>query len=65
MKLSKDLKAALEAVSKEVDNWPSWKRSIDLNDLTQQAETSRKSEVSEEQQTNNRKPRPLTRAAGA
>jgi len=33
VKISKDLKNALEAVSKEVDAWPAWKRSIDLNDL--------------------------------
>lgn len=30
MKLSKELNDALEAVSKEVDSWPAWKRGIDL-----------------------------------
>ena len=32
MKLTKELNEALEAVSKEVDSWPAWKRSIDPSD---------------------------------
>jgi len=62
MKLSKELNDALEAVSKEVDSWPAWKRSIDLK---QQTESPEDSEASGERLTSNRKPRQLARAAGA
>lgn len=65
MKLSKELNDALEAVSKEVDSWPSWKRSIDLHDLKQQTESPEDSEASGERLASNRKPRQLARAAGA
>lgn len=65
MKLSKELDDALEAVSKEVDSWPAWKRSIDLNDLKQPTESSEDREASGEKLTSNRKPRQLARAAGA
>jgi len=34
----KELNAALEAVSKEVDRWPEWKRSIDMHDLKKATE---------------------------
>lgn len=33
VKISKDLDEALESVSKEVDSWPAWKRSVDQRDL--------------------------------
>lgn len=33
MKISKDLSDALEAVNKEVESWPAWKRSIDSLEL--------------------------------
>jgi hypothetical protein len=46
MKLSKELNDALEAVSKEVDSWPAWKRSIDLHDLKQQTESTEYSKAS-------------------
>lgn len=65
MKLSKELDDALEAVSKEVDSWPAWKRSIDLHDLKQHTETPEDPETSGERLTSNRKPRHLARAAGA
>jgi hypothetical protein len=29
MKLSKDLQKALDKISKEVEKWPAWKRSLD------------------------------------
>jgi hypothetical protein len=65
MKLSKELDDALEAVSKEVDSWPAWKRSLDLHDLKQQTESSKDCAASGERVTSNRKPRQLARAAGA
>lgn len=65
MKLSKELDDALEAVSKEVNSWPAWKRSIDMHELKQPTESSENSEASGERLTSNRKPRQLARAAGA
>lgn len=65
MKLSKELDDALEAISKEVDSWPAWKRSIDLHDLKQPTESSDSCEASGERLTSNRRPRQLARAAGA
>jgi hypothetical protein len=38
MKLSKELYEHLEAVSREVEGWPKWKRSIDLRDLKKMTE---------------------------
>ena len=64
MKLSKELNDALEAISKEVDSWPAWKRSIDLNDpkrVTRPAETNESSLRG----AGSRKAAPLARAAGA
>jgi len=55
MKLSKELEDALEAVSKEVESWPAWKRSIDLKDVTKPSPASEE----DDQDTL------LTRAAGA
>jgi hypothetical protein len=65
MKLSKELDDALEAVSKEVDSWPSWKRSIDMHDLKHPTESSENREASDQRLTSNRKPSQLARAAGA
>jgi hypothetical protein len=64
MKPTKELDDALEAVSKEVDSWPSWKRSIDLMDLKELGETSEKTEPLNER-PRNKKVRPLVRAAKA
>jgi hypothetical protein len=65
MKLSKELYDALEAVSKEVNRWPAWTRSIDSQDLKQQTESGENRESSSEREADNRKARPLTRAARA
>lgn len=65
MKLSKELKNALEAVSKEVDSWPAWKRSIDMHELNKVREPSQKRECKHANTSDNRKTIPMTRAAGA
>jgi hypothetical protein len=65
MKMSKELYDALEAVSKEVNRWPAWTRSIDSQDLKQQTESGENRESSSEREADNRKARPLTRAARA
>lgn len=36
MKLDSKLAADLEAISKEVESWPAWKRSIDLRNLNKE-----------------------------
>ena len=64
MKLSKELNDALEAVSKEVDSWPTWKRSIDLRDMKKVTEPQENSESSPEPPAN-RKTTALARAARA
>lgn len=63
MKLSKELNDALEAVSKEVDSWPAWKRSIDLHDLKKVTEAPENNETSHE--AANRTTPHLARAARA
>jgi hypothetical protein len=41
MKISKELHDSLEKVSKEVEKWPKWKRSVDLRDLKKMTEPSK------------------------
>lgn len=66
MKLSKELNDALEAVSKEVDRWPAWKRSIDLQDLKKVTEPSENNESSSQRAAaSNKKTNHLARAARA
>jgi hypothetical protein len=64
MKISKDLNNALEAISKEVDTWPAWKRSIDLNDLKKGSEAPENRESSSESRSGKSKAS-LARAARA
>jgi hypothetical protein len=65
MKLSKELNDALEAVSKEVDSWPTWKRSIDLHDLKKVSEPAQNNESQQESAGNGRKTTHFARAARA
>lgn len=65
MKLSKELNEALEAVSKEVDSWPAWKRSIDLNDRKKVTEPAENNQSSPKGVSGSRKTTQLARAAGA
>jgi hypothetical protein len=60
LKISKELDESLEAISKEVDSWPDWKRSIDLRELTKLTEASQPSEAAGDK----RKPPLSARAAG-
>jgi hypothetical protein len=64
MKLSKELNDALEAVSKEVDSWPAWTRSIDMHDQKKEIETQSNASANEKV-VGNRKTTHLARAAGA
>ena len=45
MKISKELDDALEKVAKEVENWPAWKRSVDLRDLKKLSDASENHDV--------------------
>lgn len=65
MKLSKELNDALEAVSKEVDSWPAWKRSIDLHERKKVTEPTGNNESSHKGAAGNRKATNLARAARA
>jgi hypothetical protein len=65
MKISKDLNDALEMVSKEVDSWPAWKRSIDSRDLKKLTEASENRESSNDARTSEQKPPLSARAARA
>lgn len=65
MRLSKELNDALEAVSKEVDSWPAWTRSIDLHDQKKVTEPTESNESSNKGSGSNRKTTHLARAAGA
>jgi len=49
MKISKELNEALEKVAREVEDWPAWKRSVDLRDLKKLSEMSENHEVTEKQ----------------
>jgi hypothetical protein len=64
MKLSRELNEALEAVSKEVDSWPAWKRSVDMQDLNK-TQASQNPQPAIETSPSKGKPRPLVRAARA
>lgn len=64
MKISKELSDALEAVSKEVDSWPAWQRSIDLRDL-ESSEQLENRESSNEPVASQPNQRLSTRAARA
>jgi hypothetical protein len=65
MKISKDLNDALEIVSKEVDGWPAWKRSIDSRDLKKLTEASENRESMKDARTGEQKPPLSARAARA
>jgi hypothetical protein len=65
MKLSKELDDTLDAISKEVDSWPEWKRSVDLNDLKKMTEPSENCACSGEGMTSDQKPRHSVRATRA
>jgi hypothetical protein len=65
MKLTKELDDALEAVAKEVDSWPAWKRSIDSHDLKKLTQSSQETNSSDERSGSNRKPAQIARAARA
>jgi len=64
MKLSRELNDALEAVSKEVDSWPAWKRSIDLN-ARKKATDPENHKSSNKNAAGSRKTPHITRAAKA
>jgi hypothetical protein len=65
MKLSKDLNDALEAVSKEVDGWPAWKRSVDAQDLKKTPEPRANKASQNNGPGGSRKTAHTARAAGA
>jgi hypothetical protein len=45
MKISKELDEALEKVAEEVEDWPAWKRSVDLRDLKKLSDASKNHDV--------------------
>jgi hypothetical protein len=65
MRLSKELNDALEAVSKEVDSWPDWKRSVDMQDLNKLTHGPQNIQPVIEPSSSKGRPRPLVRAAKA
>jgi hypothetical protein len=64
MKLSKELNDALDAISKEVESWPSWKRRVELRAARKVSEAPTTSEASIDAKPNKKITR-LVRAAKA
>jgi hypothetical protein len=64
MKISKELDDALEKVAKEVENWPAWKRSVDLRDLKKLSEASENHDLANDEIICEQK-EPAARAAKA
>jgi hypothetical protein len=64
MRISKELDDDLELAAKEVESWPTWKRSVDIRDLKKLASPSENQEVPTDLTTGARET-PAARAAKA